>query len=323
VELTPSVNLRNTKIVIPILFILLLASIIISLATGEIKGWNEMVILHIRLPRALLGLVVGIALATAGSVYQGLLRNPLADPYILGTSSAGTFGALVAAILNYHFNITVYVFSIGAAFLSMLLVYRIASVQGRTPVQTLILAGVISSTFFGALVLLLFTLFRRESFSILFFLLGSLSGAGSNLLIVISAVLVAIGFSISMYLARDLDAMSSGEEDAIHLGIPVERVKQLLFFSSSLLVGASVSLAGSIGFVGLIIPHVLRLIVGPAHRKLIPASAIGGAFFLILMDVLARTVFSPLEVPVGVFTSLCGAPFFIYLLKRKQEEMTF
>jgi iron complex transport system permease protein len=322
-ELTHKVNLRNTKIVIPVLFILLLASILISLMTGEIKGWNEMVILHIRLPRALLGLIVGIALATAGSVYQGLLRNPLADPYILGTSSAGTFGALVAAILNYHFNITVYIFSIGAAFLSMLLVYRIASVQGRTPVQTLILAGVISSTFFGALVLLLFTLFRRESFSILFFLLGSLSGAGSNLLIVISAVLVLIGFSISMYLARDLDAMSSGEEDAIHLGIPVERVKQLLFFSSSLLVGASVSLAGSIGFVGLIIPHVLRLIVGPSHRKLIPASAIGGAFFLILMDVLARTVFSPLEVPVGVFTSLCGAPFFIYLLKRKQEEMTF
>lgn len=322
-ELTQSVRLRNTKIVIPVLFILLIGSIIISLVTGEIKGWNEMVILHIRLPRALLGLVVGIALATAGSVYQGLLRNPLADPYILGTSSAGTFGALVAAILNYHFNITVYIFSIGAAFLSMLLVYRIASVQGRTPVQTLILAGVISSTFFGALVLLLFTLFRRESFSILFFLLGSLSGAGSNLLILISAVLVLIGFSISMFLARDLDAMSSGEEDAIHLGIPVERVKQLLFFSSSLLVGASVSLAGSIGFVGLIIPHVLRLIVGPSHRKLIPASAIGGAFFLILMDVFARTVFSPLEVPVGVFTSLCGAPFFIYLLKRKQEEMTF
>jgi iron complex transport system permease protein len=126
-----------------------------------------------------------------------------------------------------------------------------------------------------------------------------------------------------MYLARDLDAMSSGEEDALHLGIPVERVKQLLFFSSSLLVGASVSLAGSIGFVGLIIPHVMRLIVGPAHRRLIPSSAIGGAFFLILMDVLARTIFSPLEVPVGVFTSLCGAPFFIYLLKRKQEEMTF
>jgi iron complex transport system permease protein len=318
-----SFNLRNNKIVIPVLLVLLLGSIIISLVTGEIKGWNEMVILHIRLPRALLGLIVGIALATAGSVYQGLLRNPLADPYILGTSSAGTFGALVAAILNYHFNITVYVFSIGAAFLSMLLVYRIASVQGRTPVQTLILAGVISSTFFGALVLLLFTLFRRESFSILFFLLGSLSGAGSNILIVISAVLVLIGFSISMYLARDLDAMSSGEEDAIHLGIPVERVKQLLFFSSSLLVGASVSLAGSIGFVGLIIPHVLRLIVGPSHRKLIPASAIGGAFFLILMDVFARTVFSPLEVPVGVFTSLCGAPFFIYLLKRKQEEMSF
>ncbi len=322
-ELTQRMNLRKTSITLTVLLILLAGSLILSLLTGEIKGWNEMVILHIRLPRALLGLVVGIALATAGTVYQGLLRNPLADPYILGTSSAGTFGALVAAILNYHFNITVYVFSIGSAFLSMLLVYRIASVQGRTPVQTLILAGVISSTFFGALVLLLFTLYRRESFSILFFLLGSLSGAGSPLLIGISAVLVLIGFGVSMYLARDLDAMSSGEEDALHLGIPVERVKQLLFFSSSLLVGASVSLAGSIGFVGLIIPHVLRLIVGPSHRRLIPASAIGGAFFLILMDVLARTLFSPLEVPVGVFTSLCGAPFFIYLLKRKQEEMTF
>jgi iron complex transport system permease protein len=314
---------RKSTNTIIVLIVLLAGAMLLSLATGEIKGWNEMVTLHIRLPRVLLGLVVGIALATAGTVYQGLLRNPLADPYILGTSSAGTFGALLAAILNYHFNFTVYLFSIGFAFLSMLLVYRIASLQGRTPVQTLILAGVISSTFFGALVLLLFTLFRRESFSILFFLLGSLSGTGSPILIGVSGTLVLFGLLTSLFLARDLDAMSSGEEDALHLGIPVERIKQILFFSSSVLVGASVSLAGSIGFVGLIIPHILRLLIGPAHRKLILASAIGGAFFLILMDVLARTVFSPLEVPVGVFTSLCGAPFFIYLLKRKQEEMSF
>lgn len=292
------------------------------MVTGEVRGWNTEVILHIRLPRILLGLVVGIALASAGTVYQGLLRNPLADPYILGTSSAGTFGALVAVILNFHYEYTLYVFSIGAAFVSMMLVYRIATTQGRTPIQTMILAGVISSTFFSALVLLLFTLFRRESFSVLFFLLGSLAVQNSPPLIVASGVLTAIGFGIAFYMARDLDALSSGEEDAMHLGVPVEIVKQLLFFGSSLLVGASVALAGSIGFVGLIIPHMLRLILGPSHRTLLVGSALGGAFFLITMDTLARTVFAPVEVPVGVFTSLCGAPFFIYLLKRKQEEVS-
>jgi iron complex transport system permease protein len=294
-----------------------------SLWIGEVRGWNPAVIFNIRLPRALLGLVVGIALATAGTVYQGLLRNPLADPYILGTSSAGTFGALVATILNFHFQYTLYIFSIGACFLSMMLVYRIATTHGRTPIQTLILAGVISSTFFSALVLLLFTLFRRESFSVLFFMLGSLSIAGTGWSIVVSGLLVLVGFLIAVFFARDLDAMSGGEEDATHLGIKVETTKQILFFSSSLLVGASVALAGSIGFVGLIIPHILRLLVGPSHRKLILASAIGGALFLMLMDILSRTIFSPVEIPVGVFTSLCGAPFFIFLLKRKQKELVF
>jgi iron complex transport system permease protein len=306
-----------------LLILLTCGTFLASLWIGEVKEWNPAVIFHIRLPRAVLGLIVGIALATAGAVYQGLLRNPLADPYILGTSRAGTFGALVATILNFHFQFTLYIFSIGASFLSMMLVYRIATTRGRTPIQTLILAGVVSSTFFSALVLLLFTLFRRESFSVLFFMLGSLSIAGTGWSIAVSGVLVFIGFTIAAFFARDLDAMSGGEEDAIHLGIKVETTKQILFFSSSLLVGASVALAGSIGFVGLIIPHILRLLIGPSHRKLIVASAIGGAFFLMLMDILARTIFSPVEIPVGVFTSLCGAPFFIFLLKRKQKEMVY
>ena len=306
-----------------LLTILLAVTFIASLWIGEVREWNPAVILHIRLPRALLALVVGSALATAGAVYQGLLRNPLADPYILGTSSAGTFGALVATILNFHFQYTLYLFSIGASFASMMLVYRIATTHGRTPIQTLILAGVVSSTFFSALVLLLFTLFRRESFSVLFFMLGSLSIAGSGWSILISALLVLFGLAIAVFYARDLDAMSGGEEDAIHLGISVETTKQLLFFSSSVLVGSSVALAGSIGFVGLIIPHILRLLIGPAHRKLIIASAIGGAFFLMLMDILSRTLFSPVEIPVGVFTSLCGAPFFIFLLKKKQKDLVY
>jgi cobalamin transport system permease protein len=306
-----------------LLLILLIGALAASLWIGEVHGWNSAVIFNIRLPRALLGLIVGIALATAGAVYQGLLRNPLADPYILGTSSAGTFGALVATVLNFHFQYTLYIFSIGASFASMMLVYRIATTRGKTPIQTLILAGVVSSTFFSALVLLLFTLFRRESFSVLFFMLGSLSIAGSGWSILISGLLVLFGALVAVFFARDLDAMSGGEEDAVHLGIKVETTKQILFFSSSLLVGASVALAGSIGFVGLIIPHILRLLVGPSHRKLILASAIGGAFFLMFMDILSRTIFSPVEVPVGVFTSLCGAPFFIFLLKRKQKELVY
>lgn len=321
------VTLTRTKsrsgLKIAILFLLLLAAAIAAILTGEVHGWNASVVLHIRLPRLMLGIVVGASLATAGAVYQGLLRNPLADPYILGTSSAGTFGALLATILNFHFNVTLYVFSIGASLISMLLVYRIATTNGRTPIQTLILAGVVSSTFFSALVLLLFTLFRRESFSVLFFMLGSLATGRTSVLIFISGLLVLCGVLISIFLARDLDALSSGEEDALHLGIPIERVKQILFFSSSLLVGASVALAGSIGFVGLIVPHILRLIFGPSHRTLIIASAVGGSFFLVAMDLLSRTIFSPLELPVGVFTSLCGAPFFIYLLKTKHREVVF
>ena len=304
-----------------LLLVLLAITFFASLWIGEVREWNPIVVFHIRLPRALLGLIVGSALATAGAVYQGLLRNPLADPYILGTSSAGTFGALVATILNFHFQYTLYIFSIGASFASMMLVYKIATTHGRTPIQTLILAGVISSTFFSALVLLLFTLFRRESFSVLFFMLGSLSIAGTGWSIFISGALVLFGLLIATFYARDLDAMSGGEEDAMHLGIQVETTKQILFFASSLLVGASVALAGSIGFVGLIIPHILRLLVGPSHRKLILASAVGGAFFLMLMDILSRTLFSPVEIPVGVFTSLCGAPFFIFLLKRNQKDL--
>src|SRR3990172_8816766 len=186
------------------LTILVAAAFAASLLVGEVKGWNPTVILHIRLPRILLGLVVGSALATAGTVYQGLLRNPLADPYILGISSAGTFGALVAVILNFHPSLTLYVFSIGISFLSMLLVYRIATTHGRTPVQTLILAGVISSSFFSALVLLLFTLFRRESFSVLFFMLGSLATAGSGRLILVSAILVCAGFFLSVFFSPHL-----------------------------------------------------------------------------------------------------------------------
>jgi iron complex transport system permease protein len=313
---------NSPRVKLAALALLVVVAAGVSLVTGEVKGWNTEVILNIRLPRILLGLVVGVALSSAGTVYQGLLRNPLADPYILGTSSAGTFGALVAVILNFHYSYTLYVFSIGAAFLSMMLVYRIATTQGRTPIQTMILAGVISSTFFSALVLLLFTLYRRESFSVLFFLLGSLAVQNAPPLIAASGALVAVGFGVAFYLARDIDALSSGEEDALHLGVPVESVKKLLFFGSSVLVGASVALAGSIGFVGLIIPHMLRLILGPSHRTLLVGSALGGAFFLITMDMLARTVFAPVEVPVGVFTSLCGAPFFIYLLKRKQQEVS-
>lgn len=320
--MSPHVTRTRFGVWILTIILLLAGAVLLSLTTGEVSGWNSAVILNIRLPRVLLGLLVGAALATAGAVYQGLLRNPLADPYILGTSSAGTFGALVAVVLNFHYSFTLYLFSIGASFASMILVYRIASTHGRALIQTLILAGVISSTFFGALVLLVFTLFRRESFSVLFFLLGSLSEGASPVLLIVSASLVALAVLLCILFARDLDAMSSGEEDATHLGIPVERIKQVLFFSSSILVGASVALAGSIGFVGLIIPHIMRLLIGPGHRRLIPASALAGAFFLILMDLLARSIFSPREVPVGVFTSLCGAPFFVYLLKRKQREFS-
>jgi iron complex transport system permease protein len=293
-----------------------------SLFMGPVSNPSWDIIQGIRFPRVVLAVIVGAGLAGAGAVLQGVLRNPLADPFILGTSSAAAAGVVLAAILGFQHYSMLYFMSIGFALVSIFVVYRIAQVNGKAPIQTIILAGVIVSLFFNAAVFLFFSIFYRESFTMLFYLLGTLT-EGSWTLIGISASIITFGLGLTWLFSRELNMLTQGEVTAFHLGVDVETAKKLLFVAASTLVAASVAVAGMIGFVGLIVPHMMRMIVGPDHRLLIPASALGGAIFLILADALARTLMPPLEIPVGALTALLGAPYFVYLLRTRQNAGEF
>jgi len=307
------------------LFLLLFFTLLVSglsLLLGPVSSFDSTIIWKIRFPRILLGMIVGAGLAGAGAVMQGVLRNPLADPFILGTSGAATVGVMLAGILGLAHYSMIYFLALGFAIFSIFLVYRIAQVNGKAPIQTIILAGVIVSLFFNAAVFIFFSIFYRDSSTVLFYLLGSLT-EGSPLKMSISAGLILLGFGVTWFYSRDLNLLTQGEESAFHLGVQVDRTKKILFVAASTMVAASVAIAGMIGFVGLIIPHMMRFIVGPDHRLLIPASALGGAMILVLTDSLARTALPPLEIPVGALTALLGAPYFIYLLRKKQHAGEF
>jgi iron complex transport system permease protein len=286
-------------------------------------GWPDRnILLNARLPRVLLGGLVGCGLAGAGTVFQGALRNPLADPFILGTSSAATVGVMLAKVLGWDSYYGLYFMALGFALASIIIVYRIAQMDGKAPVQTMVLAGVIVSLFLNALVFIFFSLFYRESFNVLFYLLGTLT-SGDLRLISISGAIIFSGFAVCWALSRELNALTQGEETAFHLGVEVEQIKRVLFVAASSMTAASVAVAGMIGFVGLVVPHLMRLIVGPDHRYLIPASTLGGASVLLLTDAAARTLVPPLEIPVGALTALLGAPYFLYLLQQRKNAGEF
>ncbi len=307
------------------LLLLLVVAILLAgaaLFVGPVANPSWAIIEGIRFPRVLLAIIVGAGLAGSGAVLQGVLRNPLADPFILGTSSAAAAGVVFAGVLGFQHYSMLYFMAIGFALASIFGVYRIAQVKGKAPIQTIILAGVIVGLFFNAAVFLSFSIFYRESFTMLFYLLGTLT-EGSWQLIGISASIIASGLGLSWLFSRELNMLTQGEMAAFHLGVDVETAKKLLFVTASAMVAACVAVAGLIGFVGLIVPHMMRMIVGPDHRILIPASALGGAIFLILADALARTVLPPLEIPVGALTALLGAPYFVYLLRTRQRVGEF
>jgi len=309
--------MRQTSILLALLAITILVGVV-GLFIGPVSEINSTIILQIRLPRVLLAILIGFGLSGAGAVYQGVLRNPLADPFILGTSSAAAAGVMLAGVLGLQHYLGLYPMSLSFAVLSIFVVYRIAQVNGRAPIQTIILAGVIVSLFFNAAVFLFFSVFYRESFTILFYLLGTLT-EGNPTLIAVSGSIIIAGVILSWSLSRELNILTQGEETAYHLGVDVEKTKRILFLTASAMIAAAVSVAGMIGFVGLIVPHMMRIIVGPDHRLLIPASAMGGAIFLVLTDALARTLIPPLEIPVGALTALLGCPYFVYLLRKKKN----
>jgi iron complex transport system permease protein len=315
--------MKGTTAKVVLLACLTAATAFVCLFVGPVAGIDWEIITVIRLPRIILAVLVGFGLAGAGTVFQGILRNPLADPFILGTSSAATAGVMAAGLLGFqNNNLAIYMMALIFALLSILVVYRIAKTKGRAPVQTIILAGVIVSLFFNALVFVFFSVFFRESQTVLFYLLGTLA-TGDPVKIFVSGVLILVSLAVAWLMSRELNLLTQGEEAATHLGLDVETSRKILFVAASAMVAASVAAAGMIGFVGLIVPHMIRLTLGADHKILLPASALGGALFLLIADALARGAVPPLEIPVGALTALCGSPYFIYLLRRRQSAGEF
>jgi len=285
------------------------------------------IIMHIRLPRVVTAMVVGAALAAAGVIFQGLLRNPMADPYIIGTSGGAGLGATIAFILLpahvvWHGFTLLSLLAFAGALGAVLLVYHIARVGPRTPIVTLLLAGFALSSVLAATMSFLMLASEPGLRRILLWLMGGLFSSNWDQLAVVIPIVIA-GIAGACFLASDLNAFLLGEEQAAYLGVEVEQRKLILLTLGSLLTGSAVSISGLIGFVGLVIPHVTRLIFGPDHRLLLPASALVGALFLVLADLVARLILAPAEVPVGIITALIGAPFFIYLLRRSKKEYSF
>jgi len=279
------------------------------------------ILFDIRLPRLLLAATVGASLSVAGAAYQALLRNPLAEPYLLGVSNGAAVGTMIALVFFSAAVWTRPVLAFGGAAMSTLLVFRLARGRTGSSPERLILAGVIVTTFLSSVIVFVTTLMdatRIRSFT--FWLLGDLSGSTGGLLWV--AVVVAIvGTLILLGNARALNLMMIGERDAFDLGVEVGRVRTVVFLAASLLVGASVASSGSVGYVGLVVPHLIRLSFGSDNRLTIPASAIGGAIFVVVADTVARTLIAPRELPVGAITALIGGPLFIWLLKRQRLEV--
>jgi len=282
------------------------------------------VILQVRLPRVILAILVGAALSTAGAVYQALFRNPMADPYVIGISSGGALGAVIAFLVGLNLSFwgisTIPFFSFLGSLITAFIVYQLAKTGDKVPVASLLLSGLAVGAFISSILSFLLIVNGEDLHRIFFWLLGGLSARNwSHVRMCLPFFTVGLFFSIIF--AKDLNISLLGEERAHHLGIEVERLKKIIFVFTSMLVAAAVSVSGLIGFVGLMTPHIIRLIIGPDHRYLVPASALGGGLFLLIADLFARTVLSPTEIPVGIVTAFFGVPFFIFLLKRRKHVL--
>jgi iron complex transport system permease protein len=306
-----------------------LAHVTADWITGKEIGLRERVVLFdIRLPRLAMAVMVGAALAVAGAVMQGLFRNPLADPGIVGVSAGAGLGAVasivlggmlpgaLAATLGPHL---VPVAAFLGAWAATLLLYRVASRAGRTSVATLLLAGIAMAAMAGALTgVLTYLADDQQLRDLTFWAMGSLAGASWSKLAVATGLIVP-ALILAPQLARGLNALALGEAAAAHMGTDVERLKRHCVLAVAALAGASVALAGGIGFVGIVVPHLLRLIAGPDHRRLLVDSALLGAALLVLADLIARLIVSPAEMPIGIVTAILGAPVFLWILLQRRS----
>lgn len=293
----------------------------LNISLEEISQGNITIIWNIRFPRIILGFIAGAALAVSGAGYQGIFKNPMADPFVLGVSSGAALGAAVGIICHFTFRIGVFnstmLLAFVGSFAALILVYSISRVGRKAPVATLLLSGVAINSTLSALMSFLMMMNKQSMDQIMFWTMGTLNGKGWNQ---IKAVLpwVIVGLLIMMLSSRELDVMLTGEDTATQLGVNIEFVKRKILFASSLLTASVISVTGIIGFVGLVVPHVVRLFTGPKHRRLLPVSLIFGGAFMVICDTLARSLTTS-EIPVGIITSICGGPFFLYLLRKSKK----
>ena len=286
---------------------------------GGGSGLADTLVVSVRLPRVLLAALVGASLAGAGTLYQALFRNPLADPYILGVSSGAGLGAILALTATagataLRFG-AVPLAAFAGALLTMLLVVRLASLGGRLEATSLLLAGVALSYTLAAITSFVMVFAREQMAAIVYWMMGGL-GAASWQYVAMIAPMFAAGIIVPLLSTRELNLMLLGDERAGQLGLSVERFKLVMLAAASLLTAAAVAVAGLIGFVGLMTPHIVRLVLGPDHRRLLPASLLAGAIVLVLADLAARVILRPVEIPVVIVTAVLGGPFFIWLLVR-------
>ena len=284
-----------------------------------------MIVVDIRLPRILLAIVVGASLSVAGTSFQALLRNPLADPYVLGISSGAAVGTVLALLLENQLALSP-AFSgvltplgafLGAA-LTIAAVYVLGRRDGQIDSATLLLGGIISNSFLQAIIVFLMsTLSGGNLRGATFWLMGSLSTLPPRGLLYLVGIGFLLAFAVIYTTASDMNLLLTGEQEAMHLGVDVPRVRIVVYLAASLLTGLAVSVSGAIGYVGLLVPHAMRLVFGSDHRMLLPTAALGGAIALMIADTIARTIVAPSELSVGAVTAIFGAPFFIYLLRRR------
>ena len=291
----------------------------------EISSEYSLIVLNIRLPRILLGAIVGASLSVAGTSFQALLRNPLADPYVLGVSSGAALGAILALLIEPHLALTPEIASvftplggfIGAT-VAIAAVYFFGRREGRIDSNTLLLGGVITASLLYAVIILLLTILPSSNVrGMAYWLMGELSNLPSKPLAWVLRAGFLAATAVIYTTASDLNLLLSGEKEAMHLGVDVHRIRLIVYIAASALTGLAVAVSGSIGYVGLLVPHVMRMIFGSDHRILIPASAFGGAIAVVIADTIARTIAAPADLPVGAITAIAGAPLFIYLLRRR------
>ena len=297
---------------------------VLAVLAGRVKGVDQVVVLSLRLPRIVAALLAGGALAVAGAGFQALARNPLAEPSVLGVSSGAAFGVIVAQVFGLGGGLVEAVGLAACAFAGALVagtaVYLIASRAGGLPVHTLLLAGVIISLFFSSAITVLISVVDFDRLGgVVHWLLGNLGPIAPASLAVFTAV-AGIGFWLVLGPARRLNLLALGEESAQQLGVDAEGLKRRIFAGAALLTSAAVAFVGPIGFVGLIVPQIIRMLLGPDNRVVIPTAMLGGGAFLLLADTVARNVIAPAELSVGVITAFCGAPFFIYLLRSRAGD---